>query len=750
MVRKMLMRTVAVRAIGRFRIGILGVAVAVAGGWLTAGPAFAAGDANEATCPALTESSPGFRAWLPDCRAYEIVSEANSGDAANVTGSYGFPDGAHVYYKSFLPTPGAGARNGLPERFLATRTSSGWVQSAISPPQGEAPANLTLAAQENAEGVAFANDFTEAVINSPFQDPFEEPRLNETLGMGVYRLSLVGADVSLVSLPDSGGLTQSMIEEPAADAEFAAIYDWGAFLAGANTDASRVFFVTSAKFATAPGTPHDTHEAGNEIYERTGGHTYLVGVLPDGSVPSCGAEVGQGVPSTLGNGAYSYGAIAPSGANVVFGGGNCNSASGLFLRDVVHGTTVPLQGSLFGGRAGTGSGEEEKILTLGGGIHEYHVGTAETTDIGSGNLLTYSSDGSRVYFLGGEEGIYVYEKGGARLISGTQAGGYRAGGRLAGGLINYNESTPYGTTRNMPVASGGSSDGSHLLFVDSAQLTSYENKGHFEAYVYDAETRRVTCISCNPLNRNPLTLELEPEPQGSAQLIYNFAMDIGEQQYQTPSPPFISEDGSRAVFETTEALVPQDTNGTTDVYEWEQANTNGCTESSGSYSKVIKGCVYLLSSGLGVEVPNENGITDGAHLVGASENLKDVYVQTSESLLPGIDNASHLYDVRIDGGFPYTPATSGCEQGECTTARGESAAPDESTTEAITVPGNVKSVRARSAKRLARLSRARKLARALRACRRRKGRRRRATCEHAVRRQLGKEGGGGHADGRGR
>jgi len=36
--------------------------------------ALSAGDANRASCPAETESSPGFRSYMPDCRAYEQVT----------------------------------------------------------------------------------------------------------------------------------------------------------------------------------------------------------------------------------------------------------------------------------------------------------------------------------------------------------------------------------------------------------------------------------------------------------------------------------------------------------------------------------------------------------------------------------------------------------------------------------------------------------------------------------------------------
>lgn len=36
--------------------------------------ALSAGDANRAVCPAETESSPGFRSYMPDCRAFELVT----------------------------------------------------------------------------------------------------------------------------------------------------------------------------------------------------------------------------------------------------------------------------------------------------------------------------------------------------------------------------------------------------------------------------------------------------------------------------------------------------------------------------------------------------------------------------------------------------------------------------------------------------------------------------------------------------
>lgn len=732
--------------------GLAAIMTVVTGCALTVPPAIA-GDVNQVSCLARTESSPGFRAWLPDCRAYEVVSESNSGDTANVIGSYGFPEGAHVYYNNFLPTPESSAGNGLDEQFLATRTSTGWVQQALSLPQGEGPSHVEQAAQGNIGGVSFADDFSEVFLNSLFRNPLEDPQLNQTTGMGVYRLLLGSRRVSLISAPDSGVLTQEMLEGSGVYAGFAAVNGWGAFLVGGSTDGSRAFFVTTAKLATAPGTPQDTHEASNEIFERSNGHTYLVGVLPNGSVPVCGAEVSQGVGSTVGTQPlYSYGAVAPSGANVVFSSPGpepfgakepCN-VGGLFLRDVTHDTTVQLPGAVFGGRAGTGLGEKEEIFTLGSGLHEYHVDSGRTTEISevATALLTYSPDGTHVFFLGPEDGIFAFEEGQPpRQIPGTQAGGYKTGTQGGGAIIAGPNDN--GSIRNMPVTTP---DGSHLLFIDSAKLTAYDNCPevksekicHHEAYVYDAKANRVTCISCNPTNTSP---------QGQAQLIDLFSLDGAEARYQTPSPPFISNDGSRAVFETNEALVPQDVNGTEDVYEWEQAGTNGCVEESAAYSPVTEGCIYMLSSGLGKEVPNENGIVDGTHLVGASENLQDVYIQTSESLLPSLDNASKLYDVRINGGFPYTPSSHGCEATQCRQPTGKPAPLGEVTTEAVLGSGNAMQAAIRRNKRAADVVRRRRLMRALRACRRKKSRRGRTRCVRAARKRFGVRAGRGRSGG---
>ena len=52
-------------------------------------------------------------------------------------------------------------------------------------------------------------------------------------------------------------------------------------------------------------------------------------------------------------------------------------------------------------------------------------------------------------------------------------------------------------------------------FIDGAQLTSYENEGHQEAYVYNAENDKMICVSCGPSDG----LETATPAEDDAQLI---------------------------------------------------------------------------------------------------------------------------------------------------------------------------------------------------------------------------------------
>src|ERR1700691_2142857 len=145
-----------------------------------------------------------------------------------------------------------------------------------------------------------------------------------------------------------------------------------------------------------------------------------------------------------------------------------------------------------------------------------------------------------------------------------------------------------------------------------------------EAFVYDAETGRLVCVSCE---RGGEVAQLNSESR------FGIGALVSPSWSNTYMPEWISEDGSRVFFDSAEPLVAQDTNGTQDVYEWERDGSGGCAE--------MEGCVYLLSGGLS---------ESASWLIGASGTGNDVFIATREQLVPEDgDEYYNLFDARVGG-----------------------------------------------------------------------------------------------------
>ena len=170
-----------------------------------------------------------------------------------------------------------------------------------------------------------------------------------------------------------------------------------------------------------------------------------------------------------------------------------------------------------------------------------------------------------------------------------------------------------------------SGNDSHMAFLTASQITSYDNAGHLEMYTYDPTTGDIHCVSCLP-DGAPPTSDVEASDNGL----------------------FMTEDG-RTFFSTADPLVPQDTDGIRDVYEY------------------VEGRPQLISSGtsereIGVAVVHPPGL-DRAGLIGVSANGTDVYFSTFDTLVPSDRNgnaALKFYDARTDGGFAEPPSAAPC------------------------------------------------------------------------------------------
>ena len=119
------------------------------------------------------------------------------------------------------------------------------------------------------------------------------------------------------------------------------------------------------------------------------------------------------------------------------------------------------------------------------------------------------------------------------------------------------------------------------------------------------------------------------------------SMVLGVQMVQGRS---LSADGTRAFFETTEALAPEDTNGALDVYEWRSPGTGACTIGGPGYSVLNEGCVYLISTG---KSPFPSLFAD------ASRSGDNVFFFTRQGLVgQDKDELQDVYDARVGGGLP--------------------------------------------------------------------------------------------------
>jgi len=114
-------------------------------------------------------------------------------------------------------------------------------------------------------------------------------------------------------------------------------------------------------------------------------------------------------------------------------------------------------------------------------------------------------------------------------------------------------------------------------------------------------------------------------------------------------------DGGRLFFDSSDALVAQDTNRAGDVYEFEPPAAPGapagdtCTIGQVGYSAASGGCVGLISSG---ESP------EGAVFLDASENGEDVFFLTAGQLVKqDSDTSGDVYDAHVCSGVASCPET---------------------------------------------------------------------------------------------
>ena len=113
------------------------------------------------------------------------------------------------------------------------------------------------------------------------------------------------------------------------------------------------------------------------------------------------------------------------------------------------------------------------------------------------------------------------------------------------------------------------------------------------------------------------------------------AVDLSEPLYQSR---YLSDSG-RLFFNSRDALVPQDTDGEENVYEYEPEGIGSCERAGGTFDKKSGGCVGLISSGTS---------GDESAFLDASESGDDVFFVTASKLVSqDYDSAFDVYDAHV-------------------------------------------------------------------------------------------------------
>lgn len=382
-----------------------------------------------------------------------------------------------------------------------------------------------------------------------------------------------------------------------------------------------------------------------------------------------------------------------------------------------------------------------------------------------------------------QSGRYIYYVAGGVLTHSASPEGETA---HSGSANLYLEDTTTGETRLIAVLGGAdapdweagaelrdhigemtsrvSANGRYVAFMSSRSLTGYDNEDvtsakpgermDEEVYLYRAPAQLsegsggLSCVSCDPSGARPAGV-FEGDHGPTMRPLLVDAQEIWKETWlagSIPGRPIVNNGGAapyeprnlsdsgRLFFDSADALVPQDTNGEEDVYEYEPGGIGSCALSGG--------CVGPISSGISNE---ESAFLDAGGKGPGGEEGEDVFFMAGAKLVPqDVDGALDIYDAHeCSASAPCASATATLPPA-CTTADSCRAAPGAQL-EVFGVPasatfsgaGNFAASQA-PGKPTPKpgLTRAQKFAKALKTCEH-KSKRKRAACERQARHRYG-------------
>ncbi|HTA98201.1 MAG TPA: hypothetical protein VK730_11235 [Solirubrobacteraceae bacterium] len=754
---------------------------------------FAGSDQTFTTQTVLGTSS------LPDGRSWEMVSPPHK------QGAYIYPLGGEDVIQAATSGDSFTYRTATPietkdqgyhvfySQVLSTREPGGWVSQDID---GQHATTVAAGATVGIgyEYKAFSPELTEALIE-PY-GPFAALSGEEMMPSAHERTEYLRKDSTCQVTPATcymALLTPTDLPQGTEiEGEPKAVTGEVRFV-GATPDLNHVVLQS----AVVPLAAKPAGEGG--LYEWTAGTLHPVTILPEdevGSIPVARARLGSEVQEKI----NSRNAVSSDGSRVVW---SIPGKDRLYVTDPFSDETVRLDSVDGGSSRGivepafqTASSDGARVfftdqqeLTVGSHLGSlYLCQTAKVTgklgceltdltpDANAGEAANVlgtipgaSDDGSYVYFVAsgdlaagassGAPNLYVAHVEGERWTTSfiaTLSGADRPdwlGQVGAGGLEQL-------TSRVSP-------DGQYLAFMSEQPLTGYDNRDALtgqpdeEVYIYNPVAKKLVCASCNPTGARPVGIavangQLANEVSGVWEDGTMLAASIpGWTPYELESARYqaryLSNSG-RLFFDSSDALLAQDVNGTEDVYEYEPEGVHArsgyaCTKASSGYVERAEGCLGLISSGTSAE---ESVFLD------ASESGGDVFFLTSAKLLPqDFDDSLDVYDAHECTGASPCLAVAAATPPPCTTGDACKVAPTPqpaifgaSGSAIFSGTGNIAVTTLTATVKPKAVTRAQKLAGALRVCAKRP-KRKRALCRVQAKKRYGPKSKAGKSNYRG-
>jgi hypothetical protein len=714
---------------------------------------------------------------LPDGRQWELVSPPdklgalieplNEEPAGVIQAAAG---GDALTYHTDLPTEHGVEGNLVQVQVLSRRTPAGWQTRDIAIPH---PVPTGLPVNTGQDYRFFSEDLSQALVQ-PIGEfkPSLSPEASEQTAY--LRSDYLNGNVTEPCLPASMHCYRPLVTGAAGFANVPEGFHFGEEgrcpspeqrcgprFVGSSPDGAHVVMESSQLTETpAPG---------GSLYEWSAGKLALVSVLPGEGEVAATPPLNFG--SSHGIDGMARHAVSGDGSRVFWS--ETLGLHRLFMRDMLRKETIEIggEGASFEGANGEGS-----RVFFNGQVCEVKLDASTEelecviTDLG-GPVVASSEDGSYVY-VNAAAGIELRHYDGE---AGHQ--GWEPPRLVAPGSADPAGQVAEGKGADARV----SPDGRWLAFMSSLRLTGYDNtdlssgQADQEVYLYDSQTGRLACASCEPSGARPVGVEansgtgaggtgaamhnaplIDAEAWGNSWIAANVP---GLTNYDTNSrglyqSRYLSNEG-RLFFNSRDGLVPHDKNNNWDVYEYQPAGTGPeaarCGPSSASGTIAYKpartyeggggngeepaGCVGLISAG---------SSSDESAFLDASENGSDVFFLTTSRLSTAdFDNGYDIYDAHeCTTASPCLPqpATTPppCASGDAckppATPQPPIYGPPASAT--FTGPGNPAPPPPPKGKTAAQI-RAEKLQVALKLCRRKHNRPNRQKCEKQAKKKYG-------------